>query len=254
MLTCDNKITLFKLFWSAWILLLLQGCQDDSVVNPDECVNDLSTKEYKEGWEPLFDGISLHHWRSYGESERNSGWGVESGCLTRLGWGGDLITKKEYANFELRLDWRISQGGNSGIFIRGDEEGSSISKTAHEMQVLDNAGHWDRHDPTHRAGAYYDMIAPDHDTSKPVGFWNSVYILANEEHIEFWLNGKKTASFDQGSDHWNNLYRNSKFSTRPRYGTLFSGVIGLQDHWDKVWYRALRIRILDKGVSPVGPD
>ena len=254
MLVCENQIILIKIFLCIVSIIFTQGCTDDVIVNPGECVNELSVKEYKEGWESLFDGVSLKDWRSYGESEVNSGWGVESGCLTRLGWGGDLITKKKYRNFELRLDWRISDAGNSGIFIRGDEEGSSISQTAHEMQVLDNFSHWDRHDPKHRAGAYYDMIAPDHDTSKPVGFWNRVYILANEEHVEFWLNGKKTASFDQGSDYWNNLYRNGKFSDRPRYGSLFSGLIGLQDHWDKVWYRAIRIRILDKGVLPVGPD
>ncbi len=248
-----NKTLLFKILGTAAILLIGQGCADDLIVNPEECVNELSAREDNEGWELLFDGLSLQHWRSYGESGINAGWGIESGCLTRLGWGGDLITKKEYKNFELRLDWRISDGGNSGIFIRGDEGGKSISQTAHEMQVLDNSGHWDRHDPKHRAGAYYDMIAPEHDTSKPVGFWNSVYIIAREEHIEFWLNGKRTASFVQGSDHWKSLYRKSKFSKRPRYGSLLSGSIGLQDHWDKVWYRALRIRALDNGTSPVGP-
>ena len=254
MLVCENQIIVFKIFSSLVTLFLMQGCASDLVISPEECVNELSVKEKKEGWELLFDGVSLEHWRSYGESEINSGWGVESGCLTRLGLGGDLITKKEYKNFELRLDWRISDAGNSGIFIRGDEEGSSISQTAHEMQVLDNSGHWDRHDPKHRAGAYYDMIAPDHDTSEPVGFWNRVYILANEDHIEFWLNGKKTASFDQGSELWKDLYRRSKFSQRSRYGSLMSGSIGLQDHWDKVWYRALRVRILDNGTLPVGPD
>ncbi len=250
-----NKTPLFKIFGSAAISisLLMKGCASDVGVRPEECVNELTANEYNEGWELLFDGLSLRHWRSFGESETNSGWGIESGCLTRLSWGGDLITKKEYKDFELRLDWKISDGGNSGIFIRGDEGGKSISQTAHEMQVLDNSGHWDRHDPKHRAGAYYDMIAPDHDTSKPVGFWNSVYIIAHEEHIEFWLNGKRTASFDQGSDHWNSLYHKSKFSKRPRYGSLLSGSIGLQDHWDKVWYRALRIRVLDKGISPIGP-
>ena len=78
------------------ILFFIQGCVSDLVINPEECVNDLSVKEKKEGWESLFDGVSLDHWRSYGKSEVNSGWGVESGCLTRLGWGGDLITKKKY--------------------------------------------------------------------------------------------------------------------------------------------------------------
>ncbi len=78
---------------------------------------------------------------------------MENGCLTRLGWGGDLISESQYGDFELKLEWRISEAGNSGIFIRGDESGKSIHHTGYEMQVLDNVGHSDNEDPTHRAGA-----------------------------------------------------------------------------------------------------
>jgi hypothetical protein len=88
------------------------------------------------------------------------------------------------------------------------------------------------------------MIAPDHDTSAPVGDWNHVHIIAHGSHVEFWLNGRKTVSFEQGSDAWRTLYLNSKFAGRPAYGSLFKGHIGLQDHWDKVWFRNIRIRAL----------
>ena len=111
--------------------------------------------------------------------------------------------------------------------------------------MLDNAGHWDRHDPTHRAGAYYDMIAPDHDTSQPVGTWNRVHIIARGPQVEFWLNDRQTAAFEQGSVEWLALYEQSKFADRPAYGSLLRGHIGLQDHWDKVWFRDIRVLTLD---------
>jgi hypothetical protein len=225
--------------------LLLVACGDEEVITSGECVNHLSAEEEAAGWQLLFDGTSLAQWRSYKEDEVNSGWGVENGCLTRLGRGGDLITREQFGDFELKLEWRISEAGNSGIFIRGDESGRNIHHTGYEMQVLDNAGHSDSEDPTHRSGAYYDMIAPDHDTSKPVGFWNRVHIIARGPTVEFWLNDRVTARFEQGSPEWQAIYAQSKFTDRPDYGSLLRGHIGFQDHWDKVWFRNIRVLNLD---------
>jgi hypothetical protein len=227
---------------------LLVGCAPDPVIDAGECVNALSEEEEAAGWRLLFDGESLEHWRSYQEEEVDEGWAIENGCLARVGWGGDIITREQFADFELKLEWRISEAGNSGIFIRGDESGSAIHQTAMEMQVLDNARHWDKYKPTHRAGAYYDMIAPDHDTSQQVGYWNRVHIIADGPSVEFWLNDRLTARFEQGSPEWQALYRESKFSDRPAYGSLSKGHIGLQDHFDKVWYR--NIRVLDRAKTP----
>jgi len=229
----------------AGLLPVLLACTPDPVLEEGSCDNTLSEEEAEAGWQLLFDGESLAQWRSYGEESVDDGWAIEGGCLTRVGWAGDLITREQYGDFELKLEWRISDAGNSGIFIRGDESGDSLPQTAMEMQVLDNVGHWDRHEPTHRAGAYYDMIAPDHDTTQPVGTWNVVHIIARGPHIEFWLNGRQTAAFDQGGREWQALYDKSKFAERPGYGSLLRGHIGLQDHWDKVWYRNLRILPLD---------
>ena len=226
------------------IALLTGGCTQDPVIDAAECINELSAEEQQRGWHLLFDGESLQQWRSYREDSVNSGWAVENGCLTRVGWGGDLITREQFASFELKLEWRISEAGNSGIFIRGDESGRSIHHTGFEMQVLDNAGHSDADDPSHRAGAYYDMIVPDHDTSKPVGYWNKVHIIANGDDVEFRLNGRTTAKFQQGSERWQALYKQSKFTGRTSYGSLWKGHIGLQDHYDKVWFRNLRVLVL----------
>jgi hypothetical protein len=222
-------------------LCLLGGCTPDPVIEASECVNALSADEEAANWRLLFDGKSLAQWRSYQEDQVDDGWAIENGCLARVGWGGDIITRERFADFELKLEWRISDSGNSGIFIRGDESGDRIHHTAFEMQVLDNAGHWDGKDPSHRAGAFYDMIAPDHDTSQPVGYWNRVHIIARGADVEFWLNDKRTAKFEQGSPEWQALYAQSKFTDRPAYGTLLKGHIGLQDHFDKVWFRNIRI-------------
>lgn len=225
-------------------LPLLSACGPEPVISAAECTNALSTQEHQAGWRLLFDGKSLDQWRSYKEEDVDPGWAIENGCLTRVGWGGDLITREQFANFELKLEWRISEAGNSGIFIRGDESGRSIHHTGFEMQVLDNAGHSDAKYPSHRAGAYYDMIVPDHDTSKPVGYWNQVHIIADGADVEFRLNGRTTAKFQQGSPEWQALYQQSKFTDRPKYGSLLKGHIGLQDHQDKVWFRNIRIRVL----------
>ena len=225
------------------VILLLCACGADPIIDARECGNSLSAREQAAGWRLLFDGESLDQWRSYQREDLDPGWAVENGCLARVGGGGDIISRQQFGDFELKLDWRISDSGNSGIFIRGDEKGKSIHHSGFEMQVLDNAGHWDAGNPTHRAGAYYDMIAPDHDTTAPTADWNSVHIIARGPHIEFRLNGRTTAQFELGSAQWQALYLDSKFTDRPRYGSLMRGHIGFQDHWDKVWFR--NIRILD---------
>jgi hypothetical protein len=236
---------MIRVVYAVLVLLALVACADDPVVSSDECINLLTPEEEAGGWRLLFDGQSLDQWRSYKEPEPDDGWASENGCLTLVGYAGDLITRKQFGDFELKLEWRISEAGNSGIFIRGDESGRNIHHTGFEMQVLDNAGHSDAKNPSHRAGAFYDMIVPDHDTSQPVGYWNRVHIIARGPEVEFWLNGRQTAAFTQGSSEWQAMYRNSKFSDRPDYGSLLKGHIGLQDHWDKVWYRNIRILELD---------
>ena len=232
--------------------LSLAGCGEDPVIAAQECLNGLTAQESESGWELLFDGSSLEHWRSYRQDDLDPGWAIENGCLARVGRGGDIISRRQFADFELKLDWRISDSGNSGIFIRGDEIDKSIHHSGFEMQVLDNAGHWDAGNPTHRSGAYYDMIAPDHDTTRAPEAWNQVHIIARGPDIEFRLNGQITATFTLGSAHWQQLYAQSKFTDRTRYGSLLRGHIGFQDHWDKVWFRNIRILELEP-ATPAQP-
>jgi len=226
------------------VLALCTACSEPMEIAPGECVNGLTDEEAEQGWRLLFDGESLQHWRSYQQPEVGVGWGVQDGCLAWQAWDADLVSREQFDDFELKLEWRISAAGNSGIFIRGDESGAGIHATGMEMQVLDNQGHWDRHWDSHRAGAYYDMIAPDHDTTKPVGEWNSVHIIARGPEVQFWLNGRQTAAFEQGSPAWEALLAESKFADRASYGRLQRGHIALQDHWNRVLYRNIRIKEL----------
>ena len=226
--------------------ILVSACSEDMHVEQGECVNQLTPQEQEQGWQLLFDGDSLDQWRNY-KSDAIDGWEVKGGCLAWMSSGGDLISRQQFADFELKLEWRISTAGNSGIFIRGDESGRTIHHTGYEMQVLDNVGHRDAKDPSHRAGAYYDMIVPPQDTSAPVGYWNRVHIIADGPHVEFWLNDQQTASFEQMSPQWEALYQASKFTDRPDYGRLLKGHIGFQDHWNSVLFR--NIRILEKKPS-----
>jgi 3-keto-disaccharide hydrolase len=223
------------------------ACSNTSPIDARECVNKLTEQEQSSGWQLLFDGTDLKHWRSYQEQHVNKSWEIENGCLTTTGWGGDLISRQQFADFELKLDWRISASGNSGIFIRGDESGKTIHHTGFEMQVIDNAGHRDASNPSHRAGAYYDMIAPPEDSSLPALEWNAVHIIARGPHIEFWLNGRQSAKFELASPEWQALYGASKFIDRPDYGTLLRGHIGFQGHWNTVWFRNVRVLELASG-------
>lgn len=231
--------------WLLCLLPLLQACAHTTPPpSADECVHALDEAERAAGWTLLFDGSDLAQWRGYKADTPGEGWTVQSGCLAHVASSGDLITRARFADFELKLDWRISAGGNSGIFLRGDEQGPTMHWSGFEMQVLDNARHPDAAYPSHRAGAYYDMIAPDHDTTRPAGTWNAVHITVRGDDVVFRLNGRETARFRLGSSAWQALLQQSKFTDRPRYGTLNEGHIGLQDHGDAVWYRNIRVRRL----------
>ncbi|MEN9360353.1 MAG: hypothetical protein RL095_1888 [Verrucomicrobiota bacterium] len=190
--------------------------------------------------------LKLADFHSLGEAGlKADSWVEKDGVISWNKRGAkDLISTKSYGDFELELEWNIAEGGNSGIFFRGDAKSNPYYQTALEMQVLDNVKHPDNKIPSHLAGSLYDMIAADPKLAKPAGEWNQVRILCKGTHIETWLNGVKTAELDIGSDKWQELLGKSKFKTWKGFGTAAAGPIGLQDHGDKVSYRKIRIREL----------
>ena len=198
------------------------------------------------GWIALFDGTSLDAWRGYNRTDVPSAWQIQDSTLafTPGGDGGDIVTREPFDDFELTLEWRISPGGNSGIFYRGLETGDYLYESAAEMQVLDNAGHADGESPLTSAGSNFALYPAAEDVTNPVGEWNEARIIARGPHVEHWLNGIKLLEYEQGSDEWKARAADSKFAGWEDYGTATSGHIGLQDHGDPVWYRNIRIRRL----------
>jgi hypothetical protein len=207
--------------------------------------NLLSEEEKTAGWRLLFDGQTTNGWRGYKrDGFPDEGWKVQSGCLVRIGRGGDICTVDEFDNFELKLEWRISAAGNSGIFYRVDEQLGWPWESGPEMQVLDNAEHADGQNPKTSAGSCYAVYAPARDVTQPVGLFNQVRIVARGRHIEHWLNGAKVVEYELQSPAWEALIAESKFKAMPRHGRVPCGRIVLQDHGDRVWYRNIKIRPL----------
>ena len=217
-----------------------------------------------DGWRDLFDGRTLAGWRNYGgDANHIRKWTVQDSSLALVqdgavplwdfiksaafgGPSGDLIYYREkFRDFELSLQWKISPGGNSGIFyLVADDTENAVWRTGIEMQVLDNAGHIDGKINTHRAGDLYDLIAANPETVRPPSEWNDVLIRVKDNHIEHWLNGVKVVSVVRGSGEWDALVAESKFADMPGFGKAESGYIALQDHGDPVWYRNIRVRNL----------
>ena len=210
-------------------------------------MNLLTEDERAEGWELLFDGESFDDWRGFQQDSVPSGWTIEDGAIHFTGenGGGDLITEEEFDDFELALEWKISEGGNSGIIYRADEAHDAPWMTGPEYQLLDNAGHPDAENgPIRQAGANYDMHPPTEDVTRPVGEWNEARIVANGSHVEHWLNGEKIVEYELWTDEWEETVAGSKWSEYPDYGTLESGHIALQDHSDPVWFRNIKVKRL----------
>ena len=204
----------------------------------------LTLAERSAGWRPLFDGRTTAGWRGFRMDSMPSGWRAVDGALTRVGPGGDIITRQAFRNFELALEWKVAPGGNSGIFYRASEDDEAIYWTAPEMQVLDDAGHDDGQSRLTAAGANYGLDPAPTGVVRPAGEWNEVRIVVNGAHVEHWLNGTKVVEYELGSPAWEAKVQASKFAPHPHYGRNAEGYIGLQDHGDWVAYRNIKIRVL----------
>lgn len=211
-------------------------------------VNQLTDKERADGWKLLFDGKTTKGWRGFHKGTVPDGWRAIDGALVRAEPAGDIITTDQFESFELAVEWKISEGGNSGIFFRvaEDDKVKAVYETGPEFQVLDNAKHQDGRSPLTSAGSNYALHAPKRDVTRPVGQWNQARIIVNGNHVEHWMNGEKIVEYDLGSAEWQTLVKNSKFGTMPRYGKEAKGHIALQDHGDRVEYRNIKIRSIKK--------
>jgi hypothetical protein len=191
---------------------------------------------------PLFDGRTLAGWRGFKSEAPPPGWAVVDGTLARTGSGGDIVTAAEFGDFELRLQWKISEGGNSGIIFRVADVGNAVWESGPEMQILDNARHADGKNTLTSAGANYGLHPPVRDVTRPVGEWNDVRLVVAGAHVEHWMNGVKIVEYELWSPAWESLVKASKFGTMAAYGRARRGRIALQDHGDPVWFRNITIR------------
>lgn len=212
--------------------------------------NALTEAEKNEGWQLLFDGESMKHFRGFRKSEVPSGWQVEDGAITLAGKGaGDIITKEQYDDFELSIDWKISEGGNSGIFYHVSEDSSynNTYNSGPEMQVLDDEKHPDAKkgvNGNRKAGSLYDLLPLSEPAVNPAGEWNTARLVVNNGKVEHWLNGKKVVEYELGTPEWDSMIQKSKFAPMKGFGAEGKGHIGLQDHGDKVWFKNIKIRPL----------
>ena len=198
-------------------------------------------------WQILFDGKTVSGLKGYKQKEFPSKlWIIEDGTLKTVpGHSGiDLISIKQYKDFELELEWKVGPGGNSGIFYFATEEGDYIWQTAPEMQVLDNEIHTDGKNNLTSAGALYAMIEPSDYKTRPVGEFNQVRIKVKNNQVQHWLNGSKVVEYNYQSDEMWRLVKKSKFNSMPLFAKAVSGRIGLQGDHGEVWYRNIRIKEL----------
>ncbi len=226
-------------------LALLGGC------NREASQEERLTQPAAVEWTVLFNGENLDGWRSYGEAAPRPAWTVSDGAIvldaddsTSSNIGGDLITVDQYENFELELEWKISAGGNSGIFFGVQEiEGQRVAyETGIEMQILDNDNHVDGEIPETSAGSCYALYAPANNVVRPVGEYNQVRLIVRNASVEHWLNGHKIVEYEIGSEDWANRVAASKFADWQHFARYRKGHIALQDHTDRLWFRNIRLR------------
>lgn len=234
------------LFIGMIVFALFVGCTE--VVKD----NTLSKQEKSEGWKLLFDGQTTNGWRGYNLAEIPTAWSAVDGTLMSAGEGGDIggdiITVDKYENFDLKLDWKLSTGGNSGILyhvIEGPELESTYF-SGPEYQLIDDIGFPGGVTPLNSTGADYAMTPAD-TTQKvlyPIGTWNSSRIIFDNGKITYFLNGKKIVEFTAWTEEWNEKVQKGKWKNFPAYGKSKIGFIGLQDHGSKIWFKNIKIKQL----------
>lgn len=239
------------------LLLFITSCKEKPAQEKTEIVQDqLKAGAPADEWEILFDGTSMNAWKGYRSDSVPSHWKIEDGAMVFYppengpeGESYNLVSRKEYTNFVLSLEWKISEAGNSGIFwgIAENPKYGQPYETGPEIQVLDNQRHPDAaNGDTHRAGALYDMVAPETDVTKPVGEWNLCEITVDykAKSGKVVLNGTEILSFPLGNEAWDAMVEKSKFNGWEGFGKFQTGKIGLQDHGDMVAYRNIKIKTL----------
>ncbi len=226
--------------------------------------NTLTSSEQEEGWTLLFNGDDFTNWTGLGRDSIPEGhWKVADGTIHKVESGdvptaedgqplegGDIMTTETYRDFELKLEWKTSEGGNSGIKYNVSDSLSTAHEPQYaalgfEYQLLDDERHPDAEEANHRAGALYDLVAPgDRKSLNPAGEWNSARVVFRGSHGEHWLNGEKVLEYDLDSARFDSLFAESKYADIDGFRTRRAGHVILQDHGNDFWFRNVKIREL----------
>jgi len=240
------------------ILILLSGCSEKNTSQDKQThrPNILSQKELQEGWRLLFDGETTRGWRGANMDHfPEYGWTIENGCLIvnkggrKAGKrGGDIVTLKKYANFDLRFEFKLTPNANSGIkyFVveyPNNGEGTAIGC---EYQIIDDNHPAIKNDPDKKRylASLYALFEPHNRPLRPIGEWNEGRIVVKGKHVEHWLNGVKVLEYERGSKEFEEARLKSKFKKYPDFGIVKEGYILIQDHGDEVHFRNIKIKEL----------
>ena len=231
--------------------------ENESIVQINTIANTISEREAEEGWKLLWDGKTTNGWRGAKlDKFPEKGWSIEDGILKvhKSGGGestngGDIVTTRPYKNFMLKVDFKITEGANSGIkyFVDTDLNKGPGSAIGCEFQILDDAKHPDAKlgvNGNRTLGSLYDLIAAPKDKPFRGGFFNTAMVVVKGNHVEHWLNGIKIIEYERNNQMWNALVAYSKYRDWPNFGNAEEGLILLQDHGDEVWFQNIKIKEL----------
>lgn len=238
------------------LAVFLSNCSNntqtaDTADTSEPALNSLTEAEKAEGWELLFDGQTMDKWRLY-KRDTLAGWAIVDGQMQALGEegleavGADIITKETFENFEISVDWKISEAGNSGIFFNVIEADDlhAVYESGPEYQLIDDEGFPADLEDWQKTGANYAMHTAPTAQPNPVGEYNTSRIKVENGHVEHWLNGDKLLEYDLWTDEWLEAANTGKWKDYPKYGRAKSGHIALQDHGNQIWFRNIKIRKL----------
>lgn len=231
--------------------------ENSEVKQINQIANTISEKEAAEGWKLLWDGSSSEGWRGAKlDGFPENGWSMEDGILKvhksdggESTNGGDIVTTKPYKNFMLKVDFRITEGANSGIkyFVDTNLNKGQGSAIGCEFQILDDRRHPDAKagkDGNRTLGSLYDLIPASADKPFRNGFFNTAMVVVEGNHVEHWLNGVKIVEYERNNEEWNQLVQTSKYKDWPNFGNAEEGLLLLQDHGDEVWFQNIKIKEL----------
>lgn len=247
-----------KTFYLALVIILsftLNYCIDK---NEPEKVNQylpknniLTENEKSNGWILLFDGKTTNGWHEFGKEKVETGWVVKNGELLAFSdensKSSDIITDDKFFDFDFICEWKISNGGNSGIFyhIQEGENFRSPIDSAPEYQLIDDIGFPGKLEEWQKTGANYAMHNPSQNKKlKNVDEWNMSRIIVKDSLVQHFINGEKIVEFKRWTNDWKMRVQNSKWKEHPNYGLYKEGSIGLQSHGNSIWFRNIKIRQL----------